>query len=107
MFLGPSPELAMWSVDSFGFDAAWDDEEAAMWDSALRGLHAGAPDVLAAPATGALDALTTTTALQVAGYTPENGAVYADTNLANALKDVARLIKADVGLQVAAVDDGD
>jgi uncharacterized protein (DUF1501 family) len=105
MFLGPSPELAMWSVDSFGLDAAWDDEEAAMWDAALRGLHTGAPDVLAAPATGALDALATTTALP--DYTPEHGAVYADTNLANALKDVARLIKADVGLQVAAVDYGD
>jgi uncharacterized protein (DUF1501 family) len=105
MFLGPSPELAMWSVDSFGLDAAWDDDEAALWDATLRGLHSDAPDVLGAPAIGALDALATTNALP--DYTPENGAVYADTNLANALKDVARLIKADVGLQVAAVDYGD
>ncbi len=38
---------------------------------------------------------------------PANGAVYPDTGLGNALQDIARLIKADVGLQVAAVDYGD
>jgi uncharacterized protein (DUF1501 family) len=43
--------------------------------------------------------------MQDAGYTPN--ATYPDTTLGNALMDVARVIKADIGLQVAAVDYGD
>ena len=106
-FRGPGPELAMWSVDSFGLDAAWDAEQRGLWDAALRGLHKGAPDALKAPAQAALGALNTTAALQESGYTPENGAAYPDSDLGHALSDVARLIKANVGLQVAAVDYGD
>jgi uncharacterized protein (DUF1501 family) len=106
-FTGPSQELAMYSVDSFGLSAAWDQEQRLLWDAALRGIHAGAPGALAGPATTALDAMGTAVALEEAGYSPGNGAVYPDTDLGNALRDVARLIKADVGLQVAAVDYGD
>jgi uncharacterized protein (DUF1501 family) len=51
--------------------------------------------------------MATAAELQDAGYLPENGAVYPDSDLGNALRDVARLIKADVGLQVASVDYGD
>ena len=106
-FLGPNPELAMWSVDSFNLDGAYDVTQMALWDAALRGLHAGAPDILADPSSTALDALADATALQGTPYVPANGAIYPDTGLGNALKDIARLIKADVGLQVAAVDYGD
>ena len=106
-FRGPSPELAMWSVESFGLDAAWDAEQRGLWDAALRGLHAGAPDALRAPAQVALGALNTTAALQEAGYSAENGAAYPDSDLGRGLSDVARLVKANVGLQVAAVDYGD
>jgi uncharacterized protein (DUF1501 family) len=51
--------------------------------------------------------MATARALQEAGYTPANGARYPDTELGHALSDIARLIKANVGLQVAAVDYGD
>ncbi|MEA2555307.1 MAG: hypothetical protein QOI60_638 [Actinomycetota bacterium] len=107
MFLGPAPELALYSVDGFGMDAAWDAQQRALWTAALRGVHTGAPDVLATPANAALDALSTAATLQELGYVPANGAVYPDTDLGHALTDVARLIKGDVGLQVAAVDYGD
>ncbi len=106
-WLGPVPDLAMWSVDGFGIDAAYDDNQRAMWDAALRGLHEGAPPNLSLPAGVALDALNTTAQLKALGYIPDNGATYPDTDLGNAMKDIARLIKADVGLQVAAVDYGD
>ena len=106
-FAGPSPELAMWSVDSFGHDAAWDAEQRGLWDNALRGVSNGAPDVITQPTDMALGALSTTAQMKEAGYTPGHGAVYPDTDLANALRDVARLIKSGVGLQVAAVDYGD
>ena len=106
-FLGPTSELAMSSVDGFGLDAAWDEEQRVLWDAALRGVHAGAPAALGNPATTALDAMATARQLQEVGYTPGNGAAYPDTELGRALSDVARLIKSDVGLQVAAVDYGD
>ena len=106
-FLGPSSELAMYSVDGFGLDAAWDEEQQLLWDTALRAIHDGAPPTLAVPATTALDAMATARQLQEAGYTPANGASYPDSELGRALSDVARLIKANVGLQVAAVDYGD
>jgi uncharacterized protein (DUF1501 family) len=106
-FLGPAPELAMWNIEDFDLSGAWNEAERARWDTALRGLQDGAPDVIAAPATTALDALSTAAQLRAAGYTPANGASYPDSGLGDALRDVARLIKADVGLQVAAVDYGD
>ena len=106
-FLGPAPELAMWNVDDFDLAGAWDAGEAARWDAALRGVHGGAPALIAAPALTALDALSTASQLRAAGYTPANGAAYPAPGLGDALRDVARLIKADVGLQVAAVDYGD
>ena len=106
-FIGPSQELAMWAVDDFNLSGAWDATELARWNTALGNLHTDAPEMLASPAVTALNALGTAASLKAAGYTPANGAVYPDTGLADALKDVARLIKAGVGLQVAAVDYGD
>ena len=106
-FIGPSQELAMWSVDSFELSGAWDAAELAKWTTALGGLHADAPEMLQSPATTALNAIGTAANLQAAGYTPTYPAQYPDSGLGDALKDVARLIKADVGLQVAAVDYGD
>jgi uncharacterized protein (DUF1501 family) len=107
-FLGPAPELAMWSIDSFGLDGVNDDTELARWDTALRGVHEGAPPVIAAPTDTALGALAIAGTLGTADdYMPANGAVYPDAGLADALRDVARLIKGNVGLQVAAIDYGD
>jgi uncharacterized protein (DUF1501 family) len=106
-FRGPSPELAIYSVDGFGLDAAWDADELRRWDAALRGLYTGASDLLQGPATVTLDALATMQTLKDTGYTPANGAAYPDTDLGRAFSDLARLIKADVGLQVAAIDYGD
>jgi Uncharacterized protein conserved in bacteria len=107
-FQGPTPDLAIYSVDSFQLNAAGSDSDRATWDTALRGLHAGAPAALGGPAIVALDALNKAHELKAAGYTPANGASYPDTDLGKAMTDIARLIKADgVGLQVAAVDYGD
>jgi uncharacterized protein (DUF1501 family) len=107
-FLGPAPELAMWSIDGFGLSGADGTTEAARWDAGLRGVHTGSPQVIEAPALTALDALSTAAALgTVNAYVPGNGAVYPDSGLADALRDVARLIRGGVGLQVAAIDYGD
>jgi uncharacterized protein (DUF1501 family) len=106
-FLGPNPELAMWSIDSFDLDGAWDATQMAKWDTALRALHVDAPDLVRAPSITALDALAKASTLPGSAYVPDHGAAYPDTGLGEALANIAQLIKHDVGLQVAAVDYGD
>ena len=107
-FIGPSPELGMYRIDDFNLSGSSSSADLAAWDAALRGLNAGAPTVVGDPVATTLGALAQTGALTDAGYTEANGAVY-DTNsdLAMSLRDVARLIKANIGLQMAAVDYGD
>jgi len=99
---GPTPDLALSTVD--GFTLAGDTDKIPM-AAALRALHTGTPAAVSAPALAADAALATVKTL--GAYTPANGAVYPDTPLARALRDVARLIKANVGLSAACVDFGD
>jgi uncharacterized protein (DUF1501 family) len=101
---GPTPDLALNSVDGFALDG---DQAGDPLATALRTLYADAPPLVAAPALGTLDAIGTTSRLKAAGYVPAHGAAYPDTQLGGALRDVARLIKAQIGLQVACVDYGD
>jgi uncharacterized protein (DUF1501 family) len=57
----------------------------------------------------ALDAVNTVNLLQsvnIAGYVPANGAVYPNSGFGRALRSVAALIKADVGIEAAQVDIG-
>ncbi|MCA2212105.1 DUF1501 domain-containing protein [Jidongwangia harbinensis] len=104
LLAGPAADVSMASVD--GFMLAGESARRPM-AAALRQLYQGAPDLLAAPAVAADSALTATAALRGTGYTPANGTVYPDTPLGAALRDIARLIKANVGLTAAAVDSGD
>lgn len=43
---------------------------------------------------------------QIAGYRPANGAAYPETPLGHALRQIALLVKADVGLEVAFAESG-
>jgi uncharacterized protein (DUF1501 family) len=105
-FQGPAPELGLYRIDNFDLSGAGDD--LSPWDAALRALNVGGPLTVQGPVATTLGALATTRTLTAAGYTPENGALYdGNSDLAMSLRDVARLVKADVGLQVAAVDYGD
>ena len=56
-FRGPSPELAMRSVDDFDLSGAWDATERRRWSDALTALHEGAPVTVGAPAMTTLGAL--------------------------------------------------
>ena len=104
---GPVPALSMTSVDDFDLYGGFDDVERARWAAGLAALHAGAAPGLRVPVDRALAAVATTSRLAAAGYTPAPGATYPQGPLGDALRDVARLVKADVGLRVACVDDGD
>lgn len=101
---GSFPATAMASLKSFSLSGAGDD--AATWHKALRKLNHGAPDVIAKPAATTLTALRTTQSLSKADYKPSNGASYPNNDVGASLSNVAQLIKAKVGLRVAAVDCG-
>jgi uncharacterized protein (DUF1501 family) len=104
LFGGPARDVSMASVNEFTLAGESGKRPMA---AALRRMYAGAPELLAGPAQAADAALTAATPLRGVVYTPANGAVYPATPLGNALRDVARLVKADVGLTAAAVDSGD
>ncbi|MDQ1671965.1 MAG: hypothetical protein QOC98_527 [Frankiaceae bacterium] len=102
--LGPSPDLAMSSIDSFTLNV-WDGYRPQVL-AALSAMHAGVQHPVAQQAATTLAALSTAASMKTAGYTPANGAVYPTSALGKALRDLARLIKGNVGLQVATLDYG-
>jgi uncharacterized protein (DUF1501 family) len=67
----------------------------------MAALYADAPPALARTTTQV------TSALASARSVPASTATYPDTDLGAALRDVARLVKTDVGLMAACVDSGD
>ncbi|GAA0503474.1 hypothetical protein Ade02nite_35830 [Paractinoplanes deccanensis] len=104
LFAGPSADVSMASIDQFTLAGESAKRPRA---AALRAMYGDAPAPLSGPALAADRALAAAAPLKAAGYTPANGATYPDTELGAALRDVARLIKAKVGLATAAVDCGD
>ncbi len=96
--------VAMSSVESFRLDAAWNDGDRLVTD--LEKVYGDAGGVLATQAQATLDAVTSLRSLRASEYTPANGATYPKTDWGNGLKDIARLAKADLGMEVACIDYG-
>lgn len=100
---GGAPVIGLSSIANFrlstgsGRDAALTDTLALLYD---------APSLLSRTARSALDALGEMAAANPAQYAPANGATYPNTAFGNQMKEVAQMIKAGVGLRVAAVDIG-
>lgn len=92
---GAAPALAMGSTA--GFDvrdararASFESAYAAAGDAALHGAAAGA-----------IEAMKTLRAKTTGPYQPANGATYPRSPFGQALQEIARLAKADVGLEIA------
>jgi len=69
--------------------------------------HVAAPtDILGKQAKLTFDSINTLKAIAAEEYKPANGAVYADNGFARSLQQIAQLIKAEVGLEIACVDIG-
>ncbi len=102
MLVGDAPAYSMASISGFGVKGFSDNTRAA---TALAAMH---------PAGGDLLCNTGSETISIAGLIgglpadpgPQNGATYGYDNLARGLREVARLIKANVGLRVAVLDDG-
>ncbi len=102
MLDGAAPAVAMNRISEFGV-AGFADDSAAR--TALTALHGRANDVVATTGSGALDTIATIRSLP-ADPGPRNGAAYGWDDLSTNLKEIARLIRAGVGLRVATVDHG-
>lgn len=74
--------------------------------TALRSLYGADVTMLGERGTETLDLFKRVSALQGKDYTPEHGAEYPKTDFASGLGEIARLIKARVGLEVACIDLG-
>lgn len=101
---GSQGALAMRGIGEFDLEGYDQVKDASL--TALRGLYTGLDHPVAFSAIRTLDAVSTAQTVAAVDYVPENGAEYPDNGFARALQDLARLIKADVGLRVASVDLG-
>ena len=100
---GNQTKLVMSSLKNFSFPG-WDGV-APQSEAAIRTLYRGLPGPLGVDVPTTLAALgTAATARAKAG--PQNGAVYPGGNFSTALADLATLLRAEVGMQVATVDVG-
>ena len=111
-FAGPSAELSMNSIEDFSIvgtdsddDAAWARAERARWVNALRDLGGDSPASIRNATETALDAVGRVTTLADSTYVP--GATYPESEFGSALQDIARLIKSNLGVQIACIDVGD
>jgi len=101
---GVAPALAIGQIDRFGIRAGQSTE---MVQSSFESAYAAAADrVLHSTGREAFDAVRMLKSANLAQYTPANGAEYPRSAFGDALRQIAQLIKADVGLEVAFAESG-
>ena len=98
---GPSPVIAMSSLDEFTVRATGSDVER------LEALYrTGRADIIHGAGAETFDAVKMLRAANPQRYRPENGAEYPRSQFGQRLLQIAQLVKADVGLEVAFADVG-
>ncbi len=98
---GPAPALAMTSLDSFTLRSAGGVSER------LEALYrTGSADIVHASGAETFDAMKQLREANPSQYSPTNGAEYPRGEFGQRLKQIAQLIKSDVGLEVAFADVG-
>lgn len=99
---GATDALAIESLDRFRVDT----EQEAEFRKSLGILYDGGKDAMAEAGRETLDVLETLNRLDPKAYKASNGAAYPVSDLGLGLRQVAFLIRANVGLEVAALDKG-
>jgi uncharacterized protein (DUF1501 family) len=98
---GPAPTVAMNSLDEFSVRATGTQAER------LEALYrTGSADIVHATGTETFDAVKLLRASNPQQYQPATGADYPKSQFGQRLKQIAQLIKADVGLEIAFADVG-
>lgn len=98
---GAPGTTVMRSLDDFSFD-----DDRPRLTRALARLYGGQSGALAAAGRDTIAALDRVRQLRNTAYQPAHGAEYARDDFSRGLREIARLIKARVGLQAASVDLG-
>ena len=101
--LGPQTSLAMDQLKNFTFPG-WTDIQAGS-QTAVQALYRGMGGTLGEDVPATLAALGTAATAQAAA-TVQNGATYPSGDFSQSLMDVAAMLRAEVGLQVATIDVG-
>ena len=101
---GIEPALAIGQIGQFGIRAGQGTD---MMQASFESEYAAAADTVLNKTGGqAFDAVRMLKAADPAKYQPENGAEYPRSGYGEALRQIAQLIKADVGLEVAFAEAG-
>ncbi len=74
--------------------------------AAIEAMYAAVPDPLGSSARNTFSTIELLEEIDFAGYSPAGGAVYPEGEFGIAMKSVAALVKAEVGVEAAAVDLG-
>jgi uncharacterized protein (DUF1501 family) len=98
---GEAPTVAMTSIDAFTVRAGG--TSAAQLEALYR---TGTSDVVHASGSGMFEAVKMLRAANPQRYRPEHGAEYPRSQFGQRLREIAQLIKADVGLEIAFADVG-
>ena len=101
---GAPSASAIYSLDEIQIKTPSGDPRAV--SVALSAMYGAEVGILSQPGRSTLDLLKRVEALRGKEYKPENGAQYPPSDFGNGLREIARLIKAKVGLEVACVDLG-
>jgi uncharacterized protein (DUF1501 family) len=98
---GPAPTIAMASLDAFTVRATGSDVQR------LEALYrTGAADLVHGAGKETFDAVKMLRSASPQRYAPENGAAYPRSPFGQSLRQIAQLIKSDVGVEVAFADVG-
>ena len=101
---GTAPALAIARLDQFGIRAGQSSDNV---QASFEAEYAAAADkVLGQTGTDAFDAVRALKKVDPARYTPANGAQYPRSPYGESLRQIAQLIKADVGLEIAFAESG-
>jgi uncharacterized protein (DUF1501 family) len=104
MLQGVEPALAMSQIGQFGIRAGQATE---MLQTSFESEYAAAADKILNRTGGqAFDAVRMLKSADPSKYQPENGAEYPRTGYGDALRQIAQLVKADVGLEIAFAEAG-
>jgi uncharacterized protein (DUF1501 family) len=101
---GPEISLAMGSLSNFTLD--WAPNGVNANEAALTSMYSRVGGFLGQDVPAALTAANTATSLVAAKPAPQNGASYPAGPFSSAMMDLANLVRANLGMQIATVDVG-
>ncbi|MDF3078252.1 MAG: hypothetical protein K0S09_2141 [Sphingobacteriaceae bacterium] len=106
-FYGDNPAIAISNIQDFGIQVRGNQNGAKLAARSFEDLYDQAStDLLKQTGKESFDAVRLLKQTDTKSYSPSNNAVYPNTALGNSLKQIAQLIKMDVGLEVAFAESG-